>query len=176
MKTYFCATVLALICIQSTNSYSALGSDWDARTSAYPYVANMSRAELDSKLCNDEKLEYKVEVIIEKDMLLDDSREHWLKLDIQHKYVERSTYEYYEISKIELVSSKPDKTKSSEEILRSVKSRAFEVSCDINKSPLVIYLPYGYSINYRIWTTSRKNKISSPGMMLESPRNPSSQR
>ena len=169
MKTYFSTIAITLLCIQLTNSYAALGSDWDARLVAFPTPANgEAKALLDAKLCNDEKSEYKVEVVIEKDLLTDDRREYWLNLDIQHKYVQTYTYEYYEISKIEIVSSKPDKKKSAE-ILRSVKSRPFEVNCNIHKSPLVIYLPYGYSINYRIWTSSNKIKVISPGMMLRSP-------
>jgi serine protease inhibitor ecotin len=114
-------------------------------------------------------LNIKAEVFIEKDLLVNSGREYWLNLDIQHKYVDRSAFEYYEISKIELESSKLDKTKKSEETLRSVKSRPFDVNCNINKSPLVIYIPYGYSINYRVWTSAHKAKVSSPGMMLRSP-------
>jgi serine protease inhibitor ecotin len=170
MKTNFSTIAIALFCIQFTNSYAALDSDWDTRKVVFPTVANgMARAELYSKLCNGDNSEYKAEVVIEKDLLLDDRREYWLKLDIQHKYVERSTYEYYEISKIELVSSKPDKTKNSEEILRTIKSRPFEINCNRHKSPLVIYLPYGYTVNYRIWTSSKNAYVVSPGMMLRSP-------
>ena len=171
MKTHFITIMTALFCIQFTSSYAALDSDWDAREGGFPTPANgMAKAVLHSRLCNDENFsEYKAEVVIEKDLLADDRREYWLNLDIQHKYVDRSTYEFYEISKIELVSSKPDKTKKSDEILRSVKSRPFVVNCNTNKSPLVIYLPYGYSVNYRVWTSLRKNKIISPRMMLRSP-------
>jgi serine protease inhibitor ecotin len=93
--------------IQFTNSYAALGSDWDARKSAFPAPAKgMARAILVTMLCRDESSEFKAEVFIEKDLLVDDRREYWLNLDIQHKYVDRTTFEYYEISRIELASSK----------------------------------------------------------------------
>ena len=170
MKTYFRAITITLLCCQLTNAYAAFDTDWDSRVTEFPSPVNgMAKAILEANLCNDENSEYKAEVSVEKDILVDDKTGYWLDFDIQHKYIDKSNFEYYVIPEIKLIPIKSGKSEKSEKTLRSVKSKPFDVNCNLNKSPLVIYLPYGYSINYRIWTSPRKNKIISPGAMLRSP-------
>ncbi len=173
MKVYL--RIFLISCYLLTQPcYAALDSDWDSRTFSFPNISkNISRAILDSRECTDKRLDYKIEFTIGKEITKKKGNNYQLVAKLKTKTLsdERYNYQYdyNEVSNIKLQSIKLNTTNNAEKINQYVESSSFLIKCNHNVSPVVIDVPIGYAIRYRIWSSPKElSQIKSSTMIKSS--------
>ncbi len=107
--------------------------------------------------------ERRVEIIVGKTMEVDCNKT-WFGADLEHRVAEGWGYPFYVVDKIgpaagTLMACPPDSEMT--EAFVSVRGEGFLIRYN-SKLPVVVYVPNGFEVRYRIWSASAETSSAAP--------------
>ncbi len=111
----------------------------------------------------DEEGDFRVELIVGKKMMTDGVNRVWFMKSLEEKTAEGWGFTYYQLSEFGPAASTrmgvpPGKPQV--EKLVTVPSLLIRYN---SRVPLVVYVPEGGEVHYRIWTASETTEVAEPG-------------
>ncbi len=111
----------------------------------------------------DNEADRRVEIIVGKTMEVDCNKT-WFGADLDHRVAEGWGYPFYVVDKIgpaavTLMACPPDSEMT--EAFVSVRGEGFLLRYN-SKLPVVVYVPHGFEVRYRIWSADAETSSASP--------------
>lgn len=157
MMPYFNIIIFQVFILLSTNVFA---TDQNSDLVAFPLAKqNMNRFVIDlPELNKGQEANTMVEIIVGKRMLTDGINKMHLGGDIESHILDGWGYYYYEVKDKPPVMTTLQAPKETTQTARQfISMRPIKVAYN-SQLPIVIYVPIGYEVRYRLWQTTAQTQ------------------
>lgn len=157
MMSFFKIILFQIFILLSANVFA---TDQNSDLAAFPLAKqNMNRFVIDlPELDRDQELNSMVEVIVGKRILTDSVNKMRLGGVIESHILDGWGYYYYEVKdKLPVMTTLQAAKETSQTARQFVSMQPIKVAYN-SRLPIVLYVPTGYEVRYRLWQTTAQTK------------------